>query len=486
MYIWPFDVSPDEPPVAAPIAEGLPLKEKLPNRRIVLPVDPDYDASRKTFNPRFDDVHPWVIAFCGTDRDLRACLEGVRKYQTPFCIRSGGHSFAGYSSIDAGVVIDVAGLNNLRFDADRLEVTVGPGCRMGDLQAALGERKLRLPLGGSPVGVGGFMQGGGFGDISRTFGMNSDSVLAVWIMLADGRVVQASESVNHDLWWAVRGGTGGNFGVVVDVRYRLHRAAAPVQDWSFAWPIERPSDTTRAAKVLVTLQDEVLARAGPELNAGADLRYLPESNLGIPRILRLLVYGKYFGNRSDMDALLRPLADIGGQRTFNALQVERLPVLRQSRFVSELAERHWQTLVDDFAAHANVYSTLTMNAWGGAIASYPRENSAFIHRSAAFNMYVTGFWKGPADEQRMRLYLQRWRDFIAPYWNNGIYQNFADPECPDYRSNYWADAFPALLAVKTKYDPEGVFRFPQAIEGASLPVTWPPKVVQWLGKPIEI
>jgi FAD/FMN-containing dehydrogenase len=163
-------------------------------------------------------------------------------------------------------------------------------------------------------------------------------------------------------------------------------------------------------------------------------------------------------------------------------------VLRQSRLVTELSAAAWKTLVDDFADHANANSNLTVTAWGGAINSYPREKSAFIHRDASFNIYVTGFWNGAAEEAQMQAYLERWREFIEPFWTGGIFQDFADTDCPDYRSSYWGEAFAALVAVKRKYDPSGLFSFSQAIQarpGKPEPVTWPPGVVAALSRPIE-
>lgn len=501
MYIWPFKIAADDEQVAEPAqaatehrtGAGLPdglrqfLLQRLPRHRVVLPGDANYLKARRTFNERFNHLRPWAVILCEVEEDLRACLEGVRSYKVPFRIRAGGHSFAGFSSIGDGMVIDVSGFNKVQVDPARLEASVGGGCKMKALQAGLGG--LQLPMANDPVGVSGYMQGGGFDDNSRTYGMNSDNVLAVRVMLADGRVVPASETVNHDLWWAVRGGTGGNFGVLLEVRYALHRA--PEQHaWSFFWPITKPADRALAAEVLLALQNDVLHGAGPQLNAAAELRRWPQEDGGPPAIFGLLVAGTYFGPEADMQALLRPLAQLQGERNFvqPAASAAPIRVLRQARFVSELGLPHWQTLVDDFEAHANLNSTLTLAGWGGAISAYPVEKSAFIHRSAALNIYVTGFWRDDQEELKMQAYLARWRSSVAPFWNGGIYQNFADADCPDYRSSYWGDAFPALLAVKRKYDPNGLFRFAQAIEarpGGQPPAVWPPTVVAWLNKPIE-
>ncbi len=503
MYIWPFELpAKDAHEVeqlarAGAAAPGLPdglkqfLLKRMPRDRVVLPSDPDYAAQRKTFNARFDNLRPWAIVRCAVEDDLRACLEGVQTYRVPFRIRAGGHSFAGMSSIGDGMVIDVSAFDNVQVDPLRLEARVGGGCSMATLGKAL-DADLQLPMAHDRVGVGGYMQGGGFdGDRSRTYGMNSDQVLTARVMLADGRVVPASETVNHDLWWALRGGTGGNFGVLLEVKFALHRAPAP-HEWQFTWPIEKAADCALAAEVLRVLQDEVLRGAVPELNAAAELRRWPQVHGGPATTLGLLVAGSYFGAEADMEALIRPLARLqppkGRALSTVAATPPQVLVVRQARFLEELGASDWKTLVEDFEAHANMHSTLTVAGWGGAIQAYPIEKSAFIHRNAPLNMYVTGFWTSAEEESKMQAYLARWRSFVAPFWNGGIYQDFADTDCPDYRSNYWGDAFAALVAVKRKYDPSGVFKFSQAIEarpGGQPPPTWPPTVVAWLHKPIE-
>ncbi|OUM00330.1 FAD-binding oxidoreductase [Variovorax sp. JS1663] len=507
MYIWPFEVSawegedaavlvaPDERMAlraTAALPEGLVafLQGELRGGRLVLPADADYGKLRKTYNARFDALRPGGIVQCVSEQDVRASLEGVQRFQVPFRLRAGGHSFAGQSSLGEGdgLLILLAGLNGIRVDPQCLEAEVGSGCTCGALQQALDAHQLLLPLGGAPVGMAGYAQGGGFGEISRSLGMNSDRVLSARVMLADGRIVEASENLNHDLWWALRGGTGGNFGVLLSVRYRLEQARES-HGWSFAWPIAQASDRARAIEALTVLQDRVVHGSGPELNASADLRRWPAANGGPPEILRLFVWGTWFGSQADMQALLKPLADIPGQQPFTQSGTKRMPVLRQARFVSELPPSQWKALVDDHADLSNPASTLTLSAWGGAIADYPLEQSSFIHRQAAFNIYVTGFWDGAGDERRMQAYLARWRASVAPWWTGGIYQNFADLDAPDYRASYWGEAFPALLAVKRKYDPAGLFRVSQGIEaplGGCEPPRWPPKVVDWLGRPVEV
>jgi FAD/FMN-containing dehydrogenase len=241
---------------------------------VILPGDKAYEAGRRLFNQRFDP-RPAAIVRCHTEPDVALCLEAARKYRMPFRLRSGGHSIGGYSGCD-GIIFDLSGLNSVSIDSAALVATVAAGCQQGKLNRILDEQGVHLPLGDAmDVCIAGFMQGGGWGITSRTFGMNSDHVLEVRVMLADGRVVRASEMVNHDLWWAVRGGTGGNFGVLLTSKYRLHRAPE-VNYWCLSWPLRERSAREMALLALIAFQKEILEAGSTNMNAAAFMIYVAD------------------------------------------------------------------------------------------------------------------------------------------------------------------------------------------------------------------
>ena len=505
MYVWPWKncEDPDTDVTYAvagqgvahgsPVSGGPPtdlgkfLIDRLPRQAVLLPGDAGYDDRRKTFNPRFDDIHPAAVVLCTGEGDVRVCLDAVRTLDIPFRIRARGHSLCGFSSVDGGLVIDLSGMNRIQIDDAAMEAVVQSGSTLKALGDQLNDRGFMLPLGGDPVGVAGFVQGGGFGTTSRTFGMHSDHVVSIRVMLSDGSVVRASETRNHDLWWACRGGTGGNFGVLLEVRYRLHPLAER-HSWSMSWRVHGLANQNVAVRALLAWQNDVVLSSGPELNTGADLRYWPDADGAKPSTMRLSIYGTYFGTAQEASDAVQPLAKIEGQESFDRHFYRMLPVVRQSRLVSGPTKQGWESIVGSFVEKANPYSTLTVDAWGGMINAYPPERSAFIHRTATFNIYATGFWSDTGDEQQMRAYLSAWRENVAPFWNGGIYQNFADSDCPAFTLNYWGKAYPALVAVKRKYDPSCRFKFAQMISvpGESAPpVSWPPLVKKWLEMPIE-
>src|SRR5256885_9847640 len=202
---------------------------------IVMPGDSSYDADRVLTNPVFDS-YPSMIVYCKVESDVQIALNLARSSRAPFTVRSGGHCTAGFSA-GAGVLIDVKALDSIAVDTVNQIATVGCGCSFGHLYPTLQAQGLHVPGGECPdVCVGGFVQGGGYGFTSVTFGMNCDNVIDMRVMLADGRIVVASASSNYDLWWAMRGGTGGNFGILLSVRYQL-RPLGNVFGWALAWPL---------------------------------------------------------------------------------------------------------------------------------------------------------------------------------------------------------------------------------------------------------
>jgi len=205
--------------------------------RIVFPWDADYEKDRRGNSMYPTLSEPAMIVYCEVPADVAECLEAARDLKLPFTLRSGGHSSAGYS-VDDGIVIDISLMNGVTIMPDYQSVLVQAGAALGTVYAALDPYGLHVPGGEcDTVGVAGHLQGGGYGFTSRTFGLNCDVVQRVWMMLADGRTVMADATQNQDLFWAVRGGTGNNFGVLLQIQYRTARIG---DLWGFVlrWPID--------------------------------------------------------------------------------------------------------------------------------------------------------------------------------------------------------------------------------------------------------
>ena len=485
---------------------------------LVFPGDADYDAARRLSNLRFD-FRPALIAYCVCDSDVRVCLSLSRSTGIPFRVRAGGHSSGGYSESDSVIVIDVSRLDNVSVDPRAKTVTAGSGTLFSKLNAELEHHQSHIPGAEcQDVAVGGHVQGGGYGLTSRTYGMNCDNVVEVRVMLANGTIVRANQQTNYDLWWAVRGGTGNNFGVLLSVTYKLQQMVS-VFGWRYFWRLTTDGERQTAAEALVKMQQS-FADARPEFNIQVAVLYRRMDMAGTAE-LQLWVYGIYVGTAEQGIAAIKPIAQLPGATPDLQTEGSYLSVLDAllhpwpyfptlvpppcgavaSRYISvDDLDRYWTSatwkqMLDRFQVNAvDQWFYLWLEIYGAAINAYSLEDSAFIHRKVAFNLCLNTFW-GHMDEpgdptgrrQRSIDYMDQWCAHVKPAWNQHVYQNYPGQPMSgqDYAVAYWGEALPALIEVKKKYDPDRRFDFPQAIPDRPLgAASWPPKVVQALSQPI--
>jgi FAD/FMN-containing dehydrogenase len=501
---------------------------------LIFPYSPDYDKARRLSNPRFD-LRPALIACCVCDSDVRICLLLFGASSVPFRIRAGGHSVMGYSEVDDGVVIDLSGLNDVSVDPILRTVTVGSGAQFEKIYHVLEGFKAHIPGGEClDVAVGGFMQGGGYSLSSRTFGMNCDNVLSLRIMLADGRIVRASKRTHHDLWWAVRGGTGNNFGVVLSVTYRLLRLET-VYGWRLFWRLTSDQDRQRAADALVNVQ-ETFSDAPREFNIQASVQYrkvtVDEATTVDQQVVaeaQLWIFGAYLGPSQQGRDAIAPLRQLPGavfdfesEGTYSKVLGQlMLPYpyfvghvpgtppcdVGASRYIAQASaasywtSQTWKQLLDYLFVPADQqWSSFWLEPYGGAITAYPLHKSAFIHRDVSFNACLEVFFdqsdllRDPNGRiARSQAFLDGWRTLMQPAWNGEIYQNYPteelakdDQDAAYWGKAYWGKALPALIAVKRKYDPKRRFDFPQAIPGYDPgQISWPADVARALPRSIE-
>lgn len=462
---------------------------------VVIKGDPGYDTDRQIFNPIFNR-YPVAIVYCQTEADAALALAFAKGTEAGFCLRSGGHSTAGYSTCD-GIVIDVSALDAVVVDPAAGTVTVGCGCNFGKLYQTLESYGLHVPGGECPdVCIGGFVQGGGYGFTSVTFGLNCDNALSFRVLLASGAIVEASAAANADLFWALRGGTGGNFGVVLSVTYRVRKLGA-VTGWALAWPLAAETDIDAATAVMMLLQDEYMRRSicGPEMNMQVSLCYQnhldpnqPPPPPGTPLAPYLMVRGMWLGDPQRLPALLAGLKAMPGcidqwtatssfrdmnEKLLNYPQgmppLDQMPFEdKSSRYIDrDLTAAQWQTLLKLFAGAPNNKAYGYAEFYGGAINAVGRYDTAFIHRNVALNMVMDVFWLLNADRPACEQFLTAWNDALEPLSNGSAYQNYPSAADPLYVERFWADAYPLLQRIKAKYDPGNVFSFPQEIRGST-------------------
>jgi FAD/FMN-containing dehydrogenase len=429
--------------------------------RVIWPHDPDYDEARLTFNSRFSRF-PTAIAVCGNTKDVQNAICWARQEGHPLCARSGGHSYEAFSSVDGGLVVDVSGLDAVVVDAQRGEARVGAGVRLGDLYRRLWDHGLTLSAGTCPgVGIAGLTLGGGFGFLSREDGLTCDNLLAVDLVDADGVVLRASAQEHPDLFWAMRGGGGGNFGIATVFTFRL-RAIEEVALFSVTWPWDDIADVFAAWQSWASFADE---------------RLVAELHVPTPGVGTITSVGQFNGPVVELEGLLRPMLQMGTPSSHEVWSVPFMtaveyfagPEVAHSTFKNTgvfayepLGSEAIATFVELMRASPADGNLVGLYPFGGAIAAVDPTATAFVHRRALFNLQYQAHWDDPADEQANVEWVSDVRDAMLAY-TTGTYVNFVDSDLADWEQAYYGANFARLVEIKTRYDPDDVFRGPQSI-----------------------
>ncbi|HKG91012.1 MAG TPA: FAD-binding oxidoreductase [Gemmatimonadaceae bacterium] len=432
---------------------------------VLRPGEARYDEARRVWNGMIDR-RPAVIVRAANTEDVRRAIAFARAQGLPVAVRGGGHNAAGLAVCDDGLVIDLSAMRRIGVDPARRIAWADGGATWAELDAATQAHGLAT-TGGliSSTGIAGLTLGGGIGWLMRRHGLACDNLIAAEVVTADGRVVRASETENPELLWGLRGG-GGNFGVVTTLEYRLHPVGPMILGGMLVHPL------ARAGEVLRFYRD--FTAAAPEaLTVFAVLLVSPE---GAP-ILALLP--AWFGPIEEGQALLRPLREFGppladqvAPMPYTALQTmldagfpSGLQVYWRGAFLSELSDGLIDAAVARSAASPSPLSAIVFEQLGGAVARVGREETAFDHRAAAFNLAVIGRWSDPADAERNIAWTRGTTDVFRPFTSGGAYVNYLGlGEGADrVRAAYGPEKFARLVTLKRQYDPTNVFRFNQNI-----------------------
>ena len=455
---------------------------------------------------------PKVIVYCICNRDVRACLGFIQKYDLPFRIRSGGNSFAGFSIEENCFLIDLSKMNHVSVDPDEKTLLTGPGATLDSIDVALNDYGLHLPSGAcGDVRISGYMMGGGYGFTSRMFGMNCDNVLQMMVMLADGSIVIANTAQNQDLFWAIRGGTGGTFGILLQIKYRV----VPIEN---VWGVLLKFPIEKVPKVLAEIQRNYTLHRKRKLSlqAAGYLNMFPDS------LNAFYVGGMYLGSREEGKAEIASLLEIqsdaivydevdsyleinqhiwDGMIEFDMSSMENIelpdegieeaaasydteeiftasiPFVNSAGYQDRLfSEEEWQVILDQFVnTGTTVPKAISMEAYGEAINHTPSGINAFFHRNVNMNLYFTGMWSILPDDPELQDQMeQEARTFIKDIgdlahekgiFNGSSYQNYPNRNLKSFGEAYWGDSADELKLVKQKYDPENFFSFQQSVEG---------------------
>jgi FAD/FMN-containing dehydrogenase len=481
-----FDATP-APASAIPSPKAVGEFVKKIEGTVVVPTDPNYHAARQVFSHEFQSM-PQLIVYCEVFEDVRQCLEFATQNKLCAVARSGGHSTAGYS-VNCDMVIDLSRMNYVTVNVAEKTAVVGAGATFGHVNATLNSYRLHMVGGGcDDVAIAGYMQGGGYGFTSREYGMGCDNMIDALVMLADGSIVTASKTVNQDLFWAIRGGTGNNFGILLQATFQLHNLW---QVWGFGllWPIEH------APAALVELQKNYMT-SGATDKLGYMVIVTAQEGKNV-----MLMRGVFHGSRADgMVALASLLATEGVDLqvdlddTTTYLEVNRyivdapfpIPDVpngvnedKQSAYISQpLSIKDWQRIMERFGQSPCAWSWFVIEPYGGKINSVAKGDNAFIHRDVLMNTFFGLFWRTPEEKGEFEDFLDEFMEMYAPLCNGHSYQNYPRRRQKNFAEAYWGDYYPCLVAIKRKYDPNGFFRYQQAVsledgQGGACPVQLP-------------
>jgi FAD/FMN-containing dehydrogenase len=441
---------------------------------VILPGDPGYDDARKVFNSMIDR-RPAVIARCASTDDVVAAVRFGADNDLPIAVRSGGHSVAGMSICDAGILVDLGGLKRIEVDRATRTARARGGVLWGEFDAATQEHGLHTPGGRvTTTGVGGFTTGGGYGWTSSKHGLTCDNLISAEVVLADGRVITASQEENADLFWGIRGGSG-NFGVVTDFEFQLHELGPIVLAGLALWPLERASEVFRGWRDYVDAAPDELSTACVMITAPPE-DFVPDRLKGQ---VAVGMAAMYVGDPEEGAGVVQPLKDLGPEvdliqpmpyTAFQAILDPSAPPGMRNYWRGEYMSRLPDEAIDTFVAHAPdvaaagmPLSQMIIFRIGQGVTAISDDATAFSHRDADYLFHPISVWENPADDGRVIAANRAFADAMRPFGTGAAYLNFT-PETDRIRDAYGDAKYERLVALKDKYDPDNLFRGNQNIK----------------------
>jgi FAD/FMN-containing dehydrogenase len=440
---------PDWPTLRSKVSGGL-----------LLPGDRGFDEAYLGFNSARDGRKPAAVALCAKNEDVLACVDAARTSAIPVAARGGGHSYAGYSVPEGGLQVDLKGMADVEVRQDDT-VRIGAGARLIDVYAALAKAGRCLPAGSCPtVGIAGLTLGGGIGVLSRKFGLTCDRLDAVTAVTADSRIVTATSGTDADLFWAMRGGGGGNFAIATEFIFTTEPAPDLV-----VFSLKFPAGS--AANVLGAWQ-EWIAQAPNELWTNMVI------SGGSPPVCR--IGGCFIGQAGALNGLITGLL-VKASAKPTARMVQPKGYLDAMKYFAGGAaptresfvasSRMLQGPVGDPAALVGLAAgkpdmDILLDSLGGAVAEPDPSATAFPHRKALASAQIY-LKTAPNAVERATTQLNEVRDGLGNMVGGTGYVNYIDPNMPDWATAYYGPNLDRLKTIAKQYDPNAVFTFPQAI-----------------------
>lgn len=440
---------------------------------VILPDNPEYDDARSVHNGMIDK-RPAIVVRCESVDHVVDALAYAQDAKLAVAVRGGGHNGPGFGTVDGGIVIDLLRMNRIDVDADARTVRVQGGATWGQVDAATHAYGLAVPSGIiSTTGVGGLTLGGGHGYLSRKYGLTIDNLLEAEVVLADGRVVTASDTDNPDLFWAIRGG-GGNFGVATSFTFKAHPVHTVICGPT-VWP------ASAAADILSWFRDFLPAQDNDLYGFFATMTVPPGPPF--PESLHLqkacAVVWCYSGDPARADEVFAPIRHM--QPAFDGIGEAPYPALQTTfdALYPKGLQWYWRgdffRTVDDgaVAAHARfaqelptMHSTMHLYPIDGAVHRVGQTETAWAYRDVNFSQVIAGVDPDPANAQLLKQWTADYWNATHPYSAGGAYINFMMDEGQERVQATYGPNYRRLTEVKAQYDPNNVFHINQNIKPA--------------------
>lgn len=445
--------------------------------KIILPDDTDYHQERKIWNAMIDRS-PAVILQCAQSEDVPHAIGFARENKLDISIRGGGHNIAGHALCDRGVMIDFSKMRQVGVNADQKRAYCEPGATLGDLDRATQAHALAVPVGiNSTTGIAGLTLGGGFGWLTRKYGMTVDNLLSVDMVTANGEPLRAAQDENSDLFWAIRGG-GGNFGVVTRFEFQLHPVGPQILAGLLVFPLEQADQVLRSYR-------EFVDSAPAELNVWVVLRKAPPlaflpSDVHGRQVIVLACF--YTGDLEKGARLIDPLRGFGDlygehiaaqaykdwQQAFDPLLVDGARNYWKSHNFNQLGGGALEVITTFAANLPSPQCEIFIGSVGGAANRVAPDAMAYGHRDVKFVMNVHGRWDQAEDDQECIDWTRSFFKASAPFASAGAYVNFMTEDEIERVAAAYGSNYERLCRIKMKYDPNNIFHMNQNIRPTSL------------------
>lgn len=435
---------------------------------VLQPGDPGYDDARAIWNSMIDR-RPGLVVRCSGTADVVAAVGFARENGLPLAVRGGGHNIAGSALCDDGLVIDLSGMRDVHVDPRSRLAWVSGGALLSDVDHETQSCGLAVPLGiNSTTGAGGLTLGGGFGWLSRMYGLAVDSLVGAEVVTADGQRHWASAQDEPDLFWAIRGG-GGNFGVVTLFQFALHPVGPEVTAGLVVFSAAQGREVMRRYRDLVdTLPDE--------MSVWAVLRKAPPLPFLAPEVHGSDIVALALFSPQPMDAVAPLLARVRACGQAVGEHVGAMPYEAWQKIFDPLlapgARNYWKShnfthlsdeAIDVVLRYAGALPTphceIFLGLIGGKANTRPPDATAYPHRNVQFAMNVHGRWTDAADDGKVIAWAREFFGAAAPYAAGSVYVNFLTQDEGGRIHEAYGPNYARLVDVKRRYDPDNLFRF---------------------------